>query len=809
MTEPMEVEFQSPHGELRTAFYNPHEVKRRRRTSPGQFKILERSFSDNPKPDASTRRQLAQKLSMSPRGIQVWFQNRRAKNRQTSNTANSISNNDSNSTSTDLTDVDHHSNTNNDQDALPGSPFTPTSFSDQQHEVSLNSEKRSDDDMRGSLRSPTLQRAASSRSSVSSEVSIGPGLLPTTPPPHMSDPGTFPNSRDDGLTMSNSWESQMEWKNHPSLDGKSSLSSNPPAQQPSGSNPTPNTDSPIDLSFNRNHIYPATPPGEDSKNSYSNNTLILGGQHQTQNTLQYVAPQAPANGDSGVNHQRPSTLSLMRRMSMPATIRINNIPGTSVWSAHHPNPSTEDLKHPPASASQGHIGTEMQPPQHGHATPSRSREMGTTTRVRTYPLSRRVSVHETGIYSTQSTTKSKNVFSTDVQKTSHSEAESLAAAAAARRRRRSSVGKVASALSVGPPAPVIHAVDFIGAPQAGISASTLSTSVSPGIPGFAAPTSVFQTNPVIDNITSRHSPNIPQNGATSGFDRKTMDTWMNESDIDHTPPTEGRSSDVNGTIDHVMGSLMIGPPLPSELTDGTVNQQLSGPPTPENGFGAASVPRALTPGGTEQRSDIKSGRRRSSLRSIKGRLLPGVRVQFDLQMTPADLDQPPVLDGGENSMLQQSQEQQQYVTKDVTPDQAFMQNRWLNDSLFSIPMSGTVQMNPFDTSSTTNMAANMSQITMSPLDIRGQEGGSTDTYFACLPNISMANQALDEPDQTLQTLQDPHNARRNSCPARFVEYIRRGQHIEAGLPETNSGHAPTQHDLAMLQLQQQLQQQLQ
>lgn len=88
MTEHSAFENQSycsPHGELRTAFYNPHEIKRRRRTSRSQFKTLEKAFCENPKPNASTRRHLAQSLSMTPRGIQVWFQNRRAKSKQTSN----------------------------------------------------------------------------------------------------------------------------------------------------------------------------------------------------------------------------------------------------------------------------------------------------------------------------------------------------------------------------------------------------------------------------------------------------------------------------------------------------------------------------------------------------------------------------------------------------------------------------------------------------------------------------------------------------------------------------------------------------
>ncbi|KAI9484658.1 hypothetical protein BDB00DRAFT_878560 [Zychaea mexicana] len=68
-----------PSEEFRPAFYNPFEVKHRRRTSRAQFKVLEKTFLENPKPNAHKRRSLAQKLGMTPRGVQVWFQNRRAK----------------------------------------------------------------------------------------------------------------------------------------------------------------------------------------------------------------------------------------------------------------------------------------------------------------------------------------------------------------------------------------------------------------------------------------------------------------------------------------------------------------------------------------------------------------------------------------------------------------------------------------------------------------------------------------------------------------------------------------------------------
>lgn len=75
----LETFHQYPHGDFRPTFYNPFEIKHRRRTSRAQLKVLEKSFSENPKPSATIRRILAQKLDMTPRGVQIWFQNRRAK----------------------------------------------------------------------------------------------------------------------------------------------------------------------------------------------------------------------------------------------------------------------------------------------------------------------------------------------------------------------------------------------------------------------------------------------------------------------------------------------------------------------------------------------------------------------------------------------------------------------------------------------------------------------------------------------------------------------------------------------------------
>ncbi|RKP37160.1 homeobox domain-containing protein, partial [Dimargaris cristalligena] len=53
--------------------------KHRQRTTRKQFKALEEVFVLDPKPSASQRRELGERLNMSARSVQVWFQNRRAK----------------------------------------------------------------------------------------------------------------------------------------------------------------------------------------------------------------------------------------------------------------------------------------------------------------------------------------------------------------------------------------------------------------------------------------------------------------------------------------------------------------------------------------------------------------------------------------------------------------------------------------------------------------------------------------------------------------------------------------------------------
>ncbi|ORZ08876.1 Homeodomain-like protein, partial [Absidia repens] len=69
---PIETDFQP-------TFYNPNEIKHRRRISSQQYGILEDEYQINTKPNASKRHYLAELLGMTPRTVQIWFQNKRAK----------------------------------------------------------------------------------------------------------------------------------------------------------------------------------------------------------------------------------------------------------------------------------------------------------------------------------------------------------------------------------------------------------------------------------------------------------------------------------------------------------------------------------------------------------------------------------------------------------------------------------------------------------------------------------------------------------------------------------------------------------
>ncbi|ORY93373.1 hypothetical protein BCR43DRAFT_496814 [Syncephalastrum racemosum] len=62
-----------------TATTQQQSARKRTRTTPEQLSVLEKTFSANPSPNGRVREQLSKQLGMTERSIQIWFQNRRAK----------------------------------------------------------------------------------------------------------------------------------------------------------------------------------------------------------------------------------------------------------------------------------------------------------------------------------------------------------------------------------------------------------------------------------------------------------------------------------------------------------------------------------------------------------------------------------------------------------------------------------------------------------------------------------------------------------------------------------------------------------
>ncbi len=65
-------------------FFLGKKVARRQRAvySDAQLVVLEQHFQKSQYPSAHTREELAQKLSVSVERVQIWFKNRRAKQRR-------------------------------------------------------------------------------------------------------------------------------------------------------------------------------------------------------------------------------------------------------------------------------------------------------------------------------------------------------------------------------------------------------------------------------------------------------------------------------------------------------------------------------------------------------------------------------------------------------------------------------------------------------------------------------------------------------------------------------------------------------
>jgi len=59
-----------------------NQPKKRQRTSPAQLEVLEKIYQTEKLPNSDLRKELASNLKMTPRRVQVWFQNKRAKDKR-------------------------------------------------------------------------------------------------------------------------------------------------------------------------------------------------------------------------------------------------------------------------------------------------------------------------------------------------------------------------------------------------------------------------------------------------------------------------------------------------------------------------------------------------------------------------------------------------------------------------------------------------------------------------------------------------------------------------------------------------------
>ncbi|KAI8067849.1 Homeodomain-like protein [Gongronella butleri] len=77
MSPPPSMGPYSPPGKLNGASYYPPLKAKRKRASPSQLSVLNKVFSQTYFPSTEMRIELGKQLGMSPRTVQIWFQNKR------------------------------------------------------------------------------------------------------------------------------------------------------------------------------------------------------------------------------------------------------------------------------------------------------------------------------------------------------------------------------------------------------------------------------------------------------------------------------------------------------------------------------------------------------------------------------------------------------------------------------------------------------------------------------------------------------------------------------------------------------------
>ncbi|KAI9293340.1 homeobox-domain-containing protein [Neoconidiobolus thromboides FSU 785] len=114
-----------------------NEVKQRKKISRGQLKLLEKTYQETSKPNLNLRKFLANKLNMTPRSVQIWFQNKRAKDKLKNNSksnTNATQETD-NGIKEETTTFDHEFHSNENETEEDNHPSTSNDIQDNNEKV--------------------------------------------------------------------------------------------------------------------------------------------------------------------------------------------------------------------------------------------------------------------------------------------------------------------------------------------------------------------------------------------------------------------------------------------------------------------------------------------------------------------------------------------------------------------------------------------------------------------------------------------------------------------------------------------------
>ncbi|KAG0294212.1 hypothetical protein BGZ96_001585 [Linnemannia gamsii] len=892
MTESSSLEHQSPHGELRTAFYNPYDIKRRKRTSRSQFKTLERAFIENPKPNGSTRQQLAQRLSMTPREIQVWFQNRRAKNKQ----ANTAGHQANPNLGTDDQQVED--DLGPEGDLLLGPDESGPIEGDFPGVPPLTLTVESSNTLGEPL---TIKRTQATRSEsvtsdyTSSVLSIE-SLAVKADTTHSQDPSEGKGSTLDAELWRRSQMWSVSGAHHPLPNLQSRLAASvdpfsPPLLSALGPTAPQHIDQPrfVDTPVvTRDNLSTGTLQKSQAANSprrRNSKTITFQGLPSTVPTMPII-------------HRRPSTLSLLRRMSMPATIHVSSDQPGSIWGGQHPSPSTDDLQqsihhqrsHPYTITNTSHSSTQPLPfhppfsPQ-PHlsriapsidtltaitasttaATTATTATMGGThlssavfgsmafsgdTRghARTYPLSRRVSIHETSFSSSHQSSKHKAVHSLDgLSSTSTLDGvdhmEFSVAPIEVQSKRRKSVSKHFRS-SGGSPMAGIHVFDTSGGIVHADTPSSFSESpTSVNVPSFTFSPPEQQPrstgNHIVGHTTSTTNPHTQIEGPEV-LDSGTGVVWMGGAGAAQQSPLNGEPVNMTDSFTTTENGGNFGASVASS------SQQTSSPtmvsvgglslvqqPHILAGQGMTPTPSSMATAGEASplgSLDLLKGRRRSSLKSTpRNKSQSGVRVQFDIQhsSTGPSVSASVGPDSSAPPLQQGSYVVAENISQDTWINMAMQQQRPpagkisaanLVESLPTALLNPVVQKNSSSSPHIPDASGRSGQATTLPtsplsMSISAEPEFSNQGSVVYWPTATDLDQVgcsgPDSPALDSALLQDAQHIRRNSCPPGFIECFNKGLQIIPD-PSSSSSQSPVnQGDIAVFHLQQELEHRLQ